>query len=149
MVRWAEFEQAAPELAAIGRERVERHGFMLLGTVRRDGTARISPVGVRLVDGELTMSFIGGSAKERDVRRDPRVLLHSPVLHAGDPNDELKLRGRAVEIEDPPLVRKAALWDPPPPLVAFRLDVEHAAFLAWSKGEVAVTRWSAERGLYS
>ena len=148
MARWAEFEEAAPELAAIGRTHIERHGFMLLGTVRSDGTARISPVGVRIVEGELTTSFIDGSAKERDVRRDPRVLLHSPVLHAGDPNEELKLRGRAVEIEDAALARAAALWDPPPSLVAYRVDVEHAAFLAWSRGEVTITRWSQERGRY-
>jgi Pyridoxamine 5'-phosphate oxidase len=148
MARWAEFEQAAPELAAIGRDCVERYGFMLLGTVRRDGTARISPVGVRLVNDELAMSFIARSTKEQDVRRDPRVLLHSPVLHADDPNSEFKLRGRAFEIDDERLARKAAMWHPPPPLVAFRVEVEHAAYLAWSKGEVTVTRWSAQRGLH-
>jgi hypothetical protein len=144
MVSWGEFEQAAPELATIGRERIERHGFMLLGTVRRDGTARISPVGVRLVEGELAVCLIEGSAKERDLRRDPRVLLHSPVLHADDPNDELKVRGRAVEVADPGLRGLAALWKPPPPLVVYRIEVESAAFLAWSKGEVAITRWRAE-----
>jgi hypothetical protein len=92
MARWDEFEEAAPELAAVGRDCVERHGFMLLGTVRRDGTARISPVGVRIVDDlELTMSFLAGSTKESDVRRDPRLVLHSPMLHGGDP----KLRAQA------------------------------------------------------
>jgi hypothetical protein len=148
VLRWADFEAAAPELAAIGRERIERHGFMLLGTVRRDGTARISAVGVKLVDDELTMSFIAGSTKERDVRRDSRVLLHSPMLHADDPNDEFKLRGRAVEIEDAGLRATAALWDPPPELVAFSVDIESAAFLAWSNGKVTMTRWSTERGLF-
>jgi hypothetical protein len=144
MARWAEFEQAAPELATVGRDCVERHGFMLLGTVRRDGTARISPVGVRIVDRELTMSFLAGSTKERDVRRDPRILLHSPVLHGDDPNSELKLRGRAIEIDDEELHAKAALWDPPPALVAFAIDLESAALLEWSKGEVTVTRWNAD-----
>lgn len=144
MARWAEFEGAAPKLAAVGSDCVERHGFMLLGTVRRDGTARISPVGVRIVDRELTMSFLVGSTKERDVRRDSRVLLHSPVLHGGDPNSELKLRGRAVEIDDAALRDRAALWDPPPPLVAFSFDIDSAALLEWSKGEVTVTRWKAD-----
>jgi hypothetical protein len=144
MVRWAEFERAAPELAAIGRERIEQHGFMLLGTVRRDVTARISPVGVRLVEGELALCSIEGSAKERDIRRDPRVLLHSPVLHGDDPNDELKLRGRAVEVHDATLRAQAALWEAPPALVVYRIDLESAAFLAWSKGKVTITKWRAD-----
>jgi Pyridoxamine 5'-phosphate oxidase len=144
MARWADFEEAAPELAGVGRDCVEGHGFMLLGTVRRDGTARISPVGVRIVDCELTMSFLAGSMKECDVRRDPRILLHSPVVHGGDPNSELKLRGRAIQIDNQELLAKAALWDPPPPLVAFAVDLESAALLEWSKGEVTVTRWNAD-----
>ena len=142
MSTWDDFEQAAPELAAIGRERIERHGFMLLGTIRRDGTPRISPVEVRIVDGELAMCLVRGSTKERDVRRDPRVVLHSPMLNADDPNDELKLRGRLVEVEDPALREAAALWTPPPELDVFALDVESAAFVEWSKGEMTVRRWS-------
>jgi Pyridoxamine 5'-phosphate oxidase len=145
---WLDFEQAAPELAALGRERVERHGFMMLGTVRRDGTARISAVEVRLVRGHLTMSVIRGSAKEHDVRRDPRILLHSPMLNADDPNDEFKLRGRAVAIEDQGLRAAAASWNPPPELEAFVVDLESAAFLAWSEGEMRMTRWSRAHGLH-
>jgi hypothetical protein len=148
MVRWVDFERAASELATIGRERIERHGFMLLGTVRRDGTARISVVGMKIVDGELAMSVLAQSTKERDIRRDPRVLLHSPMLHADDPNDEFKVRGRVVEITDAALRDRAAFWEPPPPLVAFSVDIEKAAFLAWDKGKMEMTRWSVERGLY-
>lgn len=148
MVSWADFEREAPELADIGRERIEQHRFMLLGTTRRDGTARISAVGVRIVHGQLTTSVLRGSTKELDVRRDPRIALHSPMLHADDPNDEFKLRGRAVEIEDERLRSEAALWDEPPELVAFAVDIESAAFLAWSKGEMTMTRWSPERGLH-
>ena len=148
MFSWADFEQAAPELAALGRERIERHGFMLLGTVRRDGTARISPVGVRLVGDQLALCMVRGSTKLRDVLRDPRILLHSPVLNADDPNDELKLRGAALQVEDPELRQAAALWEPPPELEVFVVDVESAAFVAWSKGELTTTRWSRDRGLY-
>jgi hypothetical protein len=127
MFSWTDFEQAAPELAGLGRERVERYGFMLLGTVRRDGTARISAVEVRLVKGHLAMSFIHGSRKERDVCRDPRILLHSPMQSADDPNDEFKLRGRVVAIEDAELRAAAAVWNPPPELDPFTVDIESAA----------------------
>jgi Pyridoxamine 5'-phosphate oxidase len=148
MPSWAEFEQVAPELAAIGRERIERHGFMLLGTIRADGTPRISPVEVLLLEGQLAMNLVRGSTKERDVRRDPRILLHDPVLSSDDPADEFKLRGRVVEIEDERLRKAVKLWDPPPEFDSFSVDVESASFVAWSKGEMTVTRWSPERGLY-
>ena len=148
MFSWTDFEQAAPELAGLGRERVERYGFMLLGTVRRDGTARISAVEVCLVKGHLAMSFIHGSRKERDVRRDPRILLHSPMLNAEDPNDEFKLRGRVVAIEDAELRAAAAVWNPPPELDPFTVDIESAAFLAWSQGEMQMIHWSRAHGLH-
>jgi hypothetical protein len=142
MVAWADFERTAPELAALGRERIERHGFMLLGTTRHDGTARISPVEVRIVEAELVMNLVLGSTKERDVRRDPRVLLHAPVLSADDPADELKLRGRAVRIDDQRLRSEAALWQPPPEFDSYAVDLEDVALVEWEKGELRVTRWT-------
>jgi hypothetical protein len=150
MVRWADFEAAAPELASLGRERLEGLGFALVGTIRRDGTPRISPVEVRFVQGELAMNMVSDSLKARDLDRDPRILLHSPMLNADDPNDEFKLRGRAVVATDEKLCAAVAdlTWHPPPPSRAFVLDLESAAFVAWSKGEMTVTRWSTERGPY-
>jgi hypothetical protein len=141
MVRWAEFEREAPELARVGRERIEQHGFMLLGTVRRDGTARISPVEVRIVAGQFVLCLVRTSTKLADVRRDPRVLLHSPMLHSDDPNDEYKLRGRLVVVEDAALRDAAALWEPPPEFDVYSLDVESVAFVEWAKGEMRVRRW--------
>ena len=41
-MNWAEFAEAAPELAEFGRERLEKHDLLLLGTIRNDGSARIS-----------------------------------------------------------------------------------------------------------
>ena len=142
MFSWADFESAAPELAAFGRERIERHGFMLLGTTRRDGTARISPVEVRIVEEQLAMNLVRGSTKVHDLRRDPRPLLHAPVLSSTDPVDEFKLRGRAVEIENEALRAAVALWEPPPEFDAFAVDIEEVAFVEWEKGEMRVTRWS-------
>lgn len=149
MVRWADFEAAAPELASLGRERFERPGFALVGTIRRDGTPRISPVEVRFVHGELAMNMVRNSLKARDLDRDPRILLHSPVLSADDPADEFKLRGRAMETSEPELCAAVAdlTWHPPPESRVFVLEVESAAFVAWSKGEMTVTRWRVEHGL--
>jgi hypothetical protein len=81
-LRWAEFEAAAPELAARGRALVERFGFVLAGAVRAGGTPRISPVAARLVSGDLMLVMIPGTQKARDVLRDWRIVLQSPVTDA-------------------------------------------------------------------
>jgi hypothetical protein len=98
MVRWADFEAAAPEPAAQGRELIDRFRFVLVGTIRRDGTPRISPAEVRIVHDHLMLVMIPGTLKVRDLLRDPRILLNSPITHPDDPNAEFKLRGCVVEI---------------------------------------------------
>jgi Pyridoxamine 5'-phosphate oxidase len=150
MVSWTDFEALAPDLAKLGRERLERLGFALVGTIRRDGTPRISPVEVRFVQRELAVNILSDSLKARDLDRDARILLHSPMLSSDDPNDEFKLRGRAREDADPDLCAAVAdlTWHPPPESRVFVVDIESAAFVAWSKGEMTVTRWSSERGLH-
>ena len=47
-----------------------------------------------------------------------------------------------------PVAKAAALWTPPPELDVFCADVEGAAFVQWSKGEMQVTRWTRDRGFY-
>jgi hypothetical protein len=41
---WREFQGAVPELARLALERFQRTGVALVGTIRRDGTPRISPI---------------------------------------------------------------------------------------------------------
>lgn len=42
-MRWDEFEQACPEIAGIARERFERDELVMVGTLRKDGSPRVSP----------------------------------------------------------------------------------------------------------
>ena len=58
MFQWANFEAAAPLLAAHGRELIERFRFVLVGTIRSDGTPRISPVEAHIVRGHLMLVMI-------------------------------------------------------------------------------------------
>lgn len=76
---WAEVEAAAPELGARGRALLERHGFLLMATLRRAGAPRVSPVAVHLVEGRLALALIPRSLKALDLARDPRLALQSPV----------------------------------------------------------------------
>ena len=54
-------------------------GVLLVATIRRDGTPRLSPVEPFVLDGELWLSMMLGSRKAADLQRDPRVLVHSIV----------------------------------------------------------------------
>jgi hypothetical protein len=69
---WSALEESAPQLAAHGRRLIKRFGFVLLGTIRGDGTPRISPVEVHLVNGHLMLALIPHTHKANDLRRDPR-----------------------------------------------------------------------------
>jgi Pyridoxamine 5'-phosphate oxidase len=148
MSTWADFEAAAPALAALGRERLEQFGFVLVGTLTRDGAPRINPVEAYLVDGHLTMNMLARSLKALDLLRDPRVFVHSAITRKEGDEGEFKLRGRALPIEDAALREATAdaidavwSWRPPPESHYFEVDVEAAAFVVWSDGEKRVERW--------
>lgn len=42
-MQWQELEERQPRLAALGRARLLDPGVVLVATVRRDGTPRLSP----------------------------------------------------------------------------------------------------------
>jgi hypothetical protein len=104
---WREIEQDAPEFAHRVRGRFEAGTNKTLATLRRSGAPRISATELQFsADGEVTLGMMAGSVKLLDVRRDPRVALHSPTLEppTDDPGTGLgdaKLAGTLVEIDPP------------------------------------------------
>ena len=152
-MRWADFEAAAPALATQTRTLIERFGFVLLGTIRRDGTPRISPIEAHLVNGRLMLVMIAGSRKAGDVSRDPRIVLQSPVTEPGDPGTELKLRRRAAEVDQAQRAATAAAieaasgWRPRPSWRFLSIEVQSVAVLEWIEGEMVLTCWDRLRGL--
>jgi Pyridoxamine 5'-phosphate oxidase len=154
MARWADVEAAAPELTTSGQELIDRFRFVYIATLRRDGTPRISAVEARIVEGELTMSMIPGTLKARDLLRDPRLAVNAPLQNPDDPNQELKLRGRAVEVHDDGLKESVAAaiettsgWRPPLDWHFFSVDIDDAAFITWKEGVLRMIHWSAEGGV--
>jgi hypothetical protein len=133
-LNWHDFETAAPELAALGRERFERTNVMLLGSLRADGSPRISPVNPYLVAGELLFGAMH-SAKSADLLRDARCTLHSAVSDGDGSEGEFKLFGRAVLVSDPAVrdVDASAWWHsyPPDKAYVFAMDIASAAFVGW------------------
>ena len=78
MATWAEFERADPQLAAFGRERVDGT-VCFQATIRLDGSPRVHPVEPWIATGLLLVRFRARSPKVREVARDARYALHSPM----------------------------------------------------------------------
>ncbi|MEV6623417.1 pyridoxamine 5'-phosphate oxidase family protein [Amycolatopsis sp. NPDC051106] len=102
MTAWREFEAAEPEFARRVRELFDAHKHKTMATLRADGSPRISGIETRFADGELTFGSMPRSRKGADLKRDPRLALHSatvdPVEGAeADWPGEAKIAGRAVE----------------------------------------------------
>jgi hypothetical protein len=152
---WHEFEGAAPGLAELGRRRFEATHVALLGTLRKDGSPRISPVEPYLVLDHLLLGMLSGSHKALDLLRDPRCTVHSSVSDVNGAEGEFKLDARAVPVTDPALLHGdyEAWWTAKDAAESrvFSIDIASAAHIAWdiNRGEMTVMRWSPESGLES
>lgn len=77
-----------------------------MATLRRDGSPRISGTEVEFAEGEIRLGMMHGARRALDLRRDPRVALHSQGVDPpeGDPGSwsgEAKISGQAIELEAP------------------------------------------------
>jgi hypothetical protein len=127
MTSWTEFSTAAPDLAGRVQALFDAHRHKLLATLRRDGSPRISGIEASVTDGELWLGMMPGSRKALDLRRDPRLALHSasmdppddPTTWAGD----AKVAGRAIEVDDPALLARLGAGDDAGTAHLFRVDL--------------------------
>lgn len=94
-MKWQDLEVAAPEIAQLGRQSLDRAGVALLGTSRKNGFPRISPVEAYFAEGHLLFGAMVWSSKVRDLLRDQRCVVHSAVSGANTGEGEFKLYGRA------------------------------------------------------
>jgi pyridoxamine 5'-phosphate oxidase-like protein len=148
-MNWSAFEAAAPALAGAAKARFGATHVALLGTLRPDGSPRISPIEPYFTGGELLLGAMARSAKARDLVRDPRCVLHNSISdpNAGEP--EFKLYGSVEQVAaDAP---SEAWWQSQPAGAAliFGLRVREAVRVEWQleRGEMRVTRWTVQRGL--
>jgi Pyridoxamine 5'-phosphate oxidase len=157
-MRWDEFATEAPELASIGEERLRSRELCMVGTLRKNGWPRISPVEPDFVDGELMLGMMARSPKARDLLRDSRILVHSTLTDRHDLAGDFKVYGRAIPVEDAErrgryaaTIKARIGWEPTDPdYHVFAVDIESAAFvtfddthlgLAWEPGK-PLRRWS-------
>ena len=91
---WQAFSISAPQLAALGEERFDRTGLVLLATLRKTGWPRISPLEFLVFEGQLYLGMMWQSRKALDLLRDPRCSLHSTVSDRQGSEGEFKLYGQ-------------------------------------------------------
>ncbi len=153
-MRWSEFAAVCPEIASIVEERFARDQLVMLGTLRLDGAPRISPCEVDVAAGHLFLGMMWHSKKALDLRRDPRIVVHSVTCNKEGTDGDIKLYGRAIEEHDQDAresfreaIRARIDWAPEEPEYhLFALDVESAGYLRFSGGSVEVMRWTPDQG---
>jgi hypothetical protein len=154
-VRWDEFAAAAQELASLGEERLRGRQLCLVGTLRRNGWPRISPVEPDFVDGELMLGMMWRSPKAVDLLRDPRLVVHSVVSSRMGDEGDFKLYGRAVQVDDAErraryraTIKARIDWEPTEPdYHLFAVDVDSAGFVTFAEEDRYGLAWDPERGL--
>jgi len=152
-MRWDAFAAACPEIAARAHARFTADELVLLGTLRKDGSARISPCEIDFADGRLMLGMMWRSRKALDLTRDPRIVVHSLPSDKANLGGDAKLYGRAVDEQDPDVreafgraIQARLDWRPDEPFHLFSLDVSEAAFVVFGEERTVLT-WDPERGL--
>lgn len=146
MTSWKHFAAAEPELASRARTLLTATTNAVLGTIRADGTPRLSGIDPFFVDGELWIGSMPHARKGDDLKRDPRMALHgipweSRRVRDGseDPGEgDVKLTGRAVHVTDP--AEHAGPSD------RFRIEPDAVVVIAVADDQLVVDRWSATGG---
>lgn len=148
MSNWAHFEAESPELAGLLRERFDSTQLVMLGTLRKNGWPRITPIEYTFWDGELVLGGMWQSKKLLDLLRDPRCAIHSTTSDKSGQQGDAKLYGKAFPLSGAreggywQHIERETGWRPPGPAHAFTVDVESAAYVRFSaEGNMEWVTW--------
>jgi hypothetical protein len=148
-VRWKDLTESAAALAELATDRLITPGVLLVATIRRDGTPRVSPVEPLIFEGDLCLSMMWLSRKATDLVRDDRILVHSIITNRAGSEGEVKLRGRAIALPDLDVRARycdavsVLGWRPEEPWFhLFRVDIGDLTVVRYaSNGDQYVARW--------
>lgn len=150
-MRWRDLVEDAAEFAGIAQQRLVDPGVLLVVTVRADGSPRLSPVEPLIYEDDLWLSMMWRSRKASDLARDNRVLLHSIITTREGRDGEVKLRGRAIAVDDLDVRARYADavavpgWKPEEPWFhLFRIEIHDVTLISYAQsGDQHVVRWPA------
>jgi PPOX class probable F420-dependent enzyme len=84
------------ELSERARKLFQDANLLFVGTVNSDGSPQVTPVWTHLENGYITFNTARGRAKERNMRRDPRIALS--IAASDDSMVKVDVIGRVVEM---------------------------------------------------
>jgi PPOX class probable F420-dependent enzyme len=84
------------ELNETARRLFEGPNLLFVGTINSDGSPQVTPVWTHVENGYITFNTAKGRAKERNMRRDPRVGLS--IASSDDPMEKADVIGRVVDM---------------------------------------------------
>lgn len=99
-VTFAELEELAPTIADFARQKIVSTGLSLVGTTRSDGWPRVSGWELWISGGTIYVGSMPDAVKVRDLRRDPRCCILTPLADKDDLAGEVKLFCLAREVDD-------------------------------------------------
>jgi hypothetical protein len=151
-MRWDEFANRAPELAALGLAGFREQNLSLVGTIRADGWPRISANEIYFVEGQLMLGMMPTSRKSRDLERDSRITVMTPQCDREARRGDFKLYGRAAEVTDLALREQYAVtieaaigWRPTEPYPLLSVDIDSASFISFGE-QHRLIRWTPAGG---
>jgi Pyridoxamine 5'-phosphate oxidase len=144
MASWQDFVHSAPEFASRVQGLFTAHKHHTMATLRKDGSPRLSGTEVEFDDGQLLIGMMAGTRRAEDLRRDPRIAIHSQGVDPpeGDPgawSGEAKLSGRALELAAGPEQASDR----------FRVDLADVVLtrVETRPSQLVIERWSPDGGL--
>jgi hypothetical protein len=143
---WGDFESAAAELAAFGRERFAETDVAYLATVDADGAPRVHPVTPIIGGGHLFVFMEPTSPKGKDLQRGSRYALHCGVGGPDGGGGEFFIRGSAMLVSDPEtraVAVKSSSYNPQERYILFELGVDEASSTVYEGGKPKRKRWRA------
>jgi Pyridoxamine 5'-phosphate oxidase len=143
MITWADIERDAPDFAAAVRRVFDAGTNKTIATIRGDGSPRISGTELGFVDGQVLLGMMPDSRKRHDVRRDPRVAIHSPTLEPPKGSlggGDAKIAGVLVDAN--PGGRGSE-----PESGTYHLDVREVVLTTVEGDELVIRSWHPDTGL--
>lgn len=149
MSSWTDLEQEEPELAAEVRRCFDAHVHTVVATVRADGSPRLCGSEVVFLGDDLYLAGMTGARRFADLRRDPRVAVHSCPEDMPGWSGDARLAGTASEVTDPAVHEAVAAHEPTGVFELFRVDLTEAVSVRLEPGTdgIVVELWRPGRGV--
>lgn len=146
MSRWDTIERNHPELAARCRRAFDANLHKVMATLKIDGSPRTSGTELSFLGGDLWLGSMPRARKLEDLRRDPRVSIHSAPTDATMKDGDAKADGIAIEADGARWSELTGQPIPQPGAGFFTIDVTSLTLTTVEGAFLVVESWSEHRG---